>query len=193
MNNCTRKLYQDQRNRNQPGQHLKYFLNTNYFIMIRKLLFLFATSLMLSSCTKTTSTRGCPYTNSTVTAPASEIAILQAWITANHPASIQDPSGFFYEITNRGTGSTANVCTSIYIKYSGYLLPSNFKFDENLTGTTFALGTLIIAWQKGLPLINAGGSINLYVPPTLGYGSVQAGNIPPNSYLIFNIQLINVL
>ncbi len=161
--------------------------------MIKNLFFISVTAVLMLSCSKTTSTGGCPYTNSTVTAPASEIATLQAWITANHPAAIQDPSGFFYEITNRGTGGIANVCTSIYIKYSGYLLPSNFKFDENLTGTTFALGTLIIAWQKGLPLIKAGGSINLYVPPTLGYGTVQSGNIPPNSYLIFNIQLLNVL
>ena len=160
--------------------------------MIKRLIFIFAISSILVSCTKSSSTGGCKYTDSNVTAPASEIAALLAWVTANHPAAIQHPSGFFYEITNPGTGGTAKICSGITVKYSGYLL-SGFKFDENLTGTTFTLGQLVIAWQKGIPLIKVGGSISLYVPPTLGYGSVQANNIPPNSYLIFNIQLLNVL
>ena len=68
---------------------------------------------------------------------------------------------------------------------------NNVKFDENLTGTTFALGGLILGWQKGIPLIQKGGSINLYIPPSLGYGANATGSIPANSILVFTIQLVD--
>ncbi|MEY3433469.1 MAG: hypothetical protein RL131_1405, partial [Bacteroidota bacterium] len=42
----------------------------------------------------------------------------------------------------------------------------------------------------GLPLINAGGKIKLYLPPSLGYGSRAVGSIPANSVLIFEITLV---
>ena len=160
--------------------------------MYKKLFLFLFVSVGIVSCSKTTNNAGCQYTESMVTAPASEVATLQAWITANHPAAVLHPSGFFYEITAPGTGGTAALCSYIVIKYSGYLL-SGFKFDENLTGATLQVGKLILGWQKGIPLIKPGGSIILYVPPTLGYGSAGSGSIPPNSYLIFTIQLLNIL
>ena len=162
--------------------------------MIKKLTFLFSVSLILAACTKSSSNSRCGYYDSGVTAPAAEIAKLQAWVNANHPAAIKDSSGVFYEITSAGTGGTANICSHVIIKYSGYLIFTSplFKFDESLTPVTLTLGTLIIGWQKGLKLIQAGGSINLYIPPTLGYGASGSGNIPANSYLLFNIQLVGV-
>ncbi|HEY8688210.1 MAG TPA: FKBP-type peptidyl-prolyl cis-trans isomerase, partial [Chitinophagaceae bacterium] len=57
---------------------------------------------------------------------------------------------------------------------------------------TFTLGQVIVGWQKGLPLIRAGGMITLYIPPSLGYGSSPFGSIPANSILIFDIELIDV-
>jgi FKBP-type peptidyl-prolyl cis-trans isomerase len=83
------------------------------------------------------------------------------------------------------------------VKYTG-TLTTGFKFDENLTGFSELLGRLVIGWQKGLPLIKAGGSMSLYIPPTLGYGSQDIKNssgaviIPANSILIFTIQLVAV-
>ena len=162
--------------------------------MIKKLIFLFSVSVTLAACSKSTSNSRCGYVESSVTAPASEIATLQAWINTNHPAAIKDSSGFFYEITSVGTGGTANICSHVIIKYSGYLIFTSplFKFDEALTPITLSLGSLIIGWQKGMKLIKAGGSINLYIPPTLGYGASASANIPANSYLLFNIQLVDV-
>lgn len=162
--------------------------------MIKKLVLISFVSFLLAACSKTSSTGGCGYSESTVTAPASEIAMLQNWISTNHPAAIQHPSGFFYEIGAAGTAGTPNICSRIYIKYSGYLIsPSpGFKFDENLTGTSLTMYQLIIGWQKGIPLLKAGGSISLYIPPTLGYGSAGSGAVPPNAYLQFNIQLLDV-
>jgi FKBP-type peptidyl-prolyl cis-trans isomerase FkpA len=159
--------------------------------MIKKLLFFAFTGVLFSSCLKTNSDTGCPYKESATVAPAAEITTLQNYITATHPAAIQHPSGFFYEITNAGTGNAPTVCSGIVVKYSGYLT-NGTKFDENLTGVGFTLGQLIVGWQKGIPLIKRGGSINLYIPPSLGYGSAASGPIPANSNLVFTIQLVDV-
>ena len=158
--------------------------------MIRNLFFIFSILFVLSSCSKS-AVSSCPYSESTITVPAAEAASLQAYVTANHPAAILHSSGLYYEITAAGAGSSPSICSTVTVKYSGYLT-SGFKFDENLSGVTFALGQLIIGWQKGLPLIKKGGSINLYLPPSLGYGSAGSGNIPGNSITIFVIQLVNV-
>ena len=161
--------------------------------MINKLIILFSFCLALAACSKTTAGYKCTLVESTVVAPAAEVANLQAYITANRPAALQHPSGFFYEIMVNGTGTvTPAVCSTVNVKYAGYLT-SGYKFDERTTGVNFVLGDVIIGWQKGLPLIKKGGSINLYLPPSLGYGSAGTATIPPNSILIFSIQLQDVL
>jgi FKBP-type peptidyl-prolyl cis-trans isomerase FkpA len=164
--------------------------------MMKKLVIVIAVPFLLASCLKS-KTEQCAFQPSSAVAPAAEVNTLQGWISANRSAAIKDPSGFFYEITNSGSGATASVCSAVTVKYSGTLLNGS-KFDENLTGFTEALGRLIVGWQKGIPLIKAGGSINLYIPPSLGYGSKDVTNnsgaviIPANSNLIFNVQLISV-
>lgn len=140
---------------------------------------------------KKSNDNGCGYSESGIVAPASEVATLQAWVNANHPAAVQHSSGLFYEITNNGSGSAPSICSTVTVKYSGYLT-NGTKFDENLAGASFILGKLIPGWQKGLPLIKKFGTINLYIPPSLGYGSNTVGTIPPNSILVFAIQLMDV-
>ncbi|MGG9963802.1 FKBP-type peptidyl-prolyl cis-trans isomerase [Ferruginibacter sp. SUN106] len=159
--------------------------------MIKKLLVFSSVVVLLSSCVKSKDT-GCQYKESTVVAPASEQATLQTYVNANDPAAILHPSGFYYKITAPSTGSvTPGVCSSVTVRYSGYLT-NGTKFDENLSGINFVLGGLIIGWQKGIPLIKKGGTITLYLPPSLGYGSNAVGSIPANSILIFYIQLLDV-
>jgi len=165
--------------------------------MMRKLFVFGSITILLASCIKSTENT-CPYKDITVTVPAAEATSLQNYITANHPAAIQHSSGLFYEITTAGTGTvTPTVCSTVTVKYSGYLT-SGYKFDENLSGYIEILGRLVLGWQKGLPLIKSGGSISLYLPPSMGYGNQNVTNpsgaviIPANSILIFNIQLVAV-
>lgn len=158
--------------------------------MIRRLLLLFSFSLVFFSCKK--STPGCSFTASTVVVPTSEMTNLQAWVVANKPTAILHPGGFYYEIIAAGTGTvTPEICSNIRVKYAGYLT-NGTKFDEELVGITFKLGELIAGWQRGLPLIKAGGTVYLYLPPSLGYGSNAVGSIPANSILIFSINLLDV-
>ncbi len=156
--------------------------------MFKKLLFIVPLVILFMAGCKKSSSNGCQFTESTLVAPAAEIANLQTYITANHPAAIQHSSGIFYEIVTPGTGATASICSSVGVRYAGYLTNGS-KFDESTTTITFPLGQLIVGWQKGIPLIKSGGSINLYIPPSLGYGNRAVGTIPANSNLVFVIQL----
>lgn len=162
--------------------------------MFSRLVILFSFCVLMSSCVKS-SDPGCTYTESALVVPASELTSLQAWVTANRPAAILHPGGFYYEINTAGTGTvTPAVCSAVTVKYTGHLT-TGFKFTsttEETVPSTFNLGGLILGWQRGLPLIKSGGSINLYLPPSLGYGANAAGTIPPNSILLFTIQLTAV-
>lgn len=155
------------------------------------LLGLIILSAICSSCSKD---EACNYNDSNVTASASEIANLQGYLGAYNITATQHPSGFFYKISQTGSGSAVvNLCSDITIKYMG-TLTNGTVFDQT-TGNetrTFELGKLITGWQNGIPLIRSGGKITLYIPPSLGYGNNPVGIIPANSILIFEIELINV-
>ena len=63
--------------------------------------------------------------------------------------------------------------------------------DSGNSSITYALGDLIVGWQKVIPKLKKGGKMKMYIPPTLGYGNQAAGPIPANSILIFDIELVN--
>jgi FKBP-type peptidyl-prolyl cis-trans isomerase FkpA len=169
--------------------------------MIKKLLLLVAVPALLFSCKKE-STPGCTLTDSAFVAPAAEVTALQNWVIANRPGATSHPSGLFYEIANPGSGTvTPGVCSTVTVKYAGYLTNGS-KFDDSSptypNGIPFLLGQLILGWQKGIPLVKKGGSLSLYIPPSLGYGNQDVRNnagvvvVPANSILIFSIQLVEV-
>ncbi len=162
--------------------------------MLKKLIIFLSFCIVLSSCKKSDG-GGCKYSDSGIVVPASEMANLQAYVAANRPAAILNPGGFYYEIITAPTGTVSpSLCSNVTVKYAGYLT-NGFKFTspaEESTGATYALGQLVPGWQRGLPLIKAGGYINLYLPPSLGYGANASPTIPANSILIFGIQLVAV-
>ena len=142
---------------------------------------------LLSSCKK----------NDDLVAPASEVQVIQQYLTANGLTAIHDPSGIFYSISVPGTGdSYPALNTQVSVKYRGTFLDGKV-FDESTDPITYPLGGFIVGWQKGVAKLKKGGKMKLYVPPTLGYGNVDRkddqGNIiiPANSTLIFDIELVN--
>ena len=151
-----------------------------------------AMSLTFGSCSKSDSgnTSNC-VANNTGVPTAAEISSLQNYITSNNITATQHSGGFFYRIVAQGSGATPNLTSRITVKYTG-TLTNGSVFDQNTTGVTFTLSQLILGWQRGLPLIQKGGSIILYLPPSLAYGCQQAGSIPPGSNLIFSIDLVDV-
>ena len=57
---------------------------------------------------------------------------------------------------------------------------------------SFPLNRVIPGWTEGLQLMSPGAKYRLYVPAELAYGQRAAGDIPPNSTLIFDVELLEV-
>jgi FKBP-type peptidyl-prolyl cis-trans isomerase len=58
---------------------------------------------------------------------------------------------------------------------------------------TFQVRELIIGWQEGLSYLRNHGKIHLIIPPHLGYGSKKTGLIEPNSILVYELEVLEVL
>jgi FKBP-type peptidyl-prolyl cis-trans isomerase FkpA len=161
--------------------------------MLRTLLCLSWLTVCATSCFKKND--GCGVQDNTV-APTSEQMAVKAYLDSNHITATLNPSGLYYKILKQGSGATPNLCSHITVSYIGELTDSAV-FDHE-TDQIFTLGDLIPGWKKGLPLVQAGGEIKLYIPPSLGYGSSglkdSYGNVvvPGNSILIFDIDLLNI-
>lgn len=157
--------------------------------MKRFFVFLSAVAIF-SSCSKKEDP--CRYDACAFSAPASEIAQLEAYLSsASITTATKHCSGMYYTIDAAGSGATANICSTVGVKYKGQLTNGNV-FDQATSTVTFQLEGLIEAWKKGIPLIKPGGKIRLYCPPSLAYGSQAVGTIPANSILIFEVELTNV-
>ena len=158
--------------------------------MYKKLFIIIALPFILFACNKKSTTDDC---NSTGVPNAKEIATLQSYLTSKSITATQDPGGFFYTITAPGTGVNPTINSTVTVRYTGKLLDGSI-FDSNNTptGISFGLSQVIKGWQLGVPLIKKGGSINLYLPPSLAYGCSGSGPIPGNSPLIFAIELVDV-
>jgi FKBP-type peptidyl-prolyl cis-trans isomerase len=108
--------------------------------------------------------------------------------------AVKDTRGFYYKIVDAGAGPASPVSTSkVTIFYKGTLTNGSIFDQTGTSPATFSLNQLILGWQYGLPLIKPGGKIILYLPPELGYGARAAGSIPPNSVLIFEVQLVSFM
>ncbi|MEO7119706.1 MAG: FKBP-type peptidyl-prolyl cis-trans isomerase [Ginsengibacter sp.] len=167
--------------------------------MLKKFLAgLFLISFLIAGCVK--SSNKCGYTNSTVIAPLAEIDSLQTLLAKDSITATLNAAGFYYKIGSGGSGTAiSNLCTNVTVNYNGMLFNGK-TFDSAYVSqpVSFQLGRVVTGWQLGLPLIQKGGDITLYIPPSLGYGInpvVDNNNnviIPPNSYLVFTIHLADV-
>jgi FKBP-type peptidyl-prolyl cis-trans isomerase FkpA len=148
-------------------------------------------TLTLTSCVKD-NTSGCQQSLGNPQATTAEIATVQAYLTSQGITSaVQHSSGMFYTIIDAGTGATPGQCNNVSVRYTGKLTNGSI-FDQALTPVTFPLSNLITGWRIGIPLIKVGGTVRLFIPPSLGYGNRAVGSIPANSVLVFDIDLVAV-
>lgn len=95
-----------------------------------------------------------------------------------------------------GTGAEAVAGKTITVNYSG-TLTNGTKFDSSYDRNepfTFSLGAgeVIAGWDQGFNGMKVGGKRKLTIPPSLGYGANDMGTIPPNSTLVFEVELLKV-
>jgi FKBP-type peptidyl-prolyl cis-trans isomerase FkpA len=118
--------------------------------------------------------------------------IIEHYIMENNLDAEEKEDGLFIVHVNEGVGASPSLDDNVKLFYKGYLTTGEV-FDETKTDTAdFPLGSLIDGWQVGLPYMKEGGSSILLIPSALGYGSRDVGDIPKNSVLVFEIDLIEV-
>ncbi len=105
-------------------------------------------------------------------------------------------SGLQYEILESGDGNGARPgpTARVVTHYTGRL-PDGTVFDssEARGPARFNLDQVIEGWQEALQLMQEGDRWRIWLPPELGYGARGAGdNIPPNSALVFDVELLEV-
>ena len=111
------------------------------------------------------------------------------------------PDGLKYTDTKTGDGATAKAGNKVSVHYTGWLSDNGAKgkkFDSSVDRGQpfqFTLGAhqVIAGWDEGVPGMKVGGKRTLNIPPELGYGARGFGAvIPPNSTLIFDVELVQV-
>ena len=123
----------------------------------------------------------------------SERSAILTYASANGITATEHSSGVFYQVITPGSGATPSTTSTVTVRYIGKRLDGQIFDDHTSTDAVFKLGDVILGWQKGLPLIQKGGSIKLIIPSSLGYGCTGFGSVPANTILYFEISLINVI
>jgi len=106
-------------------------------------------------------------------------------------------SGLEYIEVEAGTGAQAKAGDTVSVHYTGKFQDGKV-FDSSVSRgepITFPLGkgNVIKGWDEGIALMKVGGKAQLIIPPNLAYGERGAsGAIPPNSTLVFDVELVAI-
>ena len=101
-----------------------------------------------------------------------------------------------------GPGVSAENGKILSVHYTGWLYDASksdnkgLVFDTSVGKTPFEFtlgaGDVIEGWDRGLAGMKVGGIRKLIIPPSLGYGAQRQGPIPPNTALVFEVELLDV-
>lgn len=105
----------------------------------------------------------------------------------------QDAKGPLTGEIQKGDGAEAAKGKQVTINYTGYLTSSKV-FDKSSNPFAFTVGqkNIIPGMNIGVSGMKVGGKRRVIIPPAFGYGTQMKPNIPPNSVLIFDIELLAV-
>ncbi|HLK27484.1 MAG TPA: DUF3472 domain-containing protein [Puia sp.] len=102
-------------------------------------------------------------------------------------------NGVYYKILKEGSGDFVNVNDTLTVNYKGSLIGGEIFDESKEKPATFPLNRLIKGWQIGLTKCRKGGKIRLIIPSALGYSiRARAEKIPPNSTLIFDVEVLDI-
>lgn len=117
-------------------------------------------------------------------------------INKNKQGVVTLPSGLQYEILVKGEGKIPAATDEVKVHYHGTLIDGTV-FDSSIqrgTPASFGVTQVIKGWVEALQLMPVGSKWRLFIPSDLAYGKSGAGQaIEPNSTLIFDVELLEIL
>ena len=111
----------------------------------------------------------------------------------------KDEQSVLYAETAVGSGKEATQNKKVAVVYKGWLTNGQL-FDQSKTNQqgvlepivfTLGGGQVIMGWEQGIAGMKVGGKRRLIVPPSAGYGASAQGQIPANSVLVFDVELVD--
>lgn len=115
--------------------------------------------------------------------------LIQDYLAENNLSATKDDTGVYYWITKEGSGGNPTLIHTVVLDYKGYLTDGTV-FDESTNAIEMHMGSVINGFQIAVNKLRPGGKGTFILPSQLGYGDKQVGSIPPNSILIFDIELV---
>jgi FKBP-type peptidyl-prolyl cis-trans isomerase FklB len=103
-------------------------------------------------------------------------------------------SGLQYKVVKEGSGAQPKSSDTVTVNYRGTLVDGT-EFDSSYKRgqpATFPVGGVIPGWTEALQLMKVGSKYQLFIPAKLAYGEQGRPGIPPNSLLIFEVELMDV-
>ena len=125
--------------------------------------------------------------------------LIKEYLAKNHINATKTASGLYYAVTKQGTGEKAKFGKKVSMKYLGKFLDGK-KFDSNVDDNfnmthplefTLGVGQVIKGWDEGIQLLNVGSRATLIIPSAIAYGASGRGPIPPNSVLLFDVEVVS--
>lgn len=121
----------------------------------------------------------------------------QAFLDGNksQPGVQTTASGLQYQVITEGKGAMPSDDDTVKCHYTGTLI-SGEKFDSSVDRgqpAEFPVKGVIPGWTEALKLMKVGSKLKLFIPPNLAYGAQGRPGIPPNSALIFEVELLDIV
>jgi FKBP-type peptidyl-prolyl cis-trans isomerase FkpA len=164
--------------------------------------FLLAMPLVLVSCSSSVPTDSLPKASDAppaaaapapapAPAPSSDEYLTKA---AAEPGAVKTASGLVYKELKKGTGPSPKATDAVNVNYKGMLTDGTvFDASEQHPGTPpFHLNQVIACWTEGVQMMKVGGKARLVCPASIAYGAQAVPGIPPNSTLVFEVELLGI-
>lgn len=128
---------------------------------------------------------------------ANEPKIIEEYVAANMKGAQKTTEGdIHYVQTAPGEGDLIKDGDEVHVKYVGKFVDGekfDFSRDDNTIGVKVGAGNVIPGWEIALKTMRKGGKSTIIIPSALAYGEQGGGPIPPNSPLVFDIEVVEVV
>ena len=116
---------------------------------------------------------------------------IEAYLKKHDKACERSSSGLYYNIIEQGEGRKIKYGDRVSFTYKGELLDGTV-FDKQTKPIEFDVDILIAAWKETMLMLNEGGKAFIVAPPHLGYGTHELEDIPPNSIIVYTMEVVAV-